>query len=71
MTNVRSLRVGGVMLVLAAFLMGLVSASIWAVSNARWAAHLNQARFAGAVLYDSLQAGGALPLGVSVRALEV
>lgn len=69
MRALRSLRVGGVLLVMAAFGMGLLSASIWFRSNGHWTAHLDTARFAGAVLYDSLQSGGEPPVGVTVTAL--
>jgi len=70
MTTFRSLRVGGVALVMSAFLCGLVAAAMWFQSNARWAAHLDHARFAGAVLYDSLQSGGEPPVGVTFNGLD-
>lgn len=70
MTNLRSLRVGGVILVISAFLLGLVASGIWLTSNARWSAHLVNAKFAGAVLYDSLQSGGEPPLGIDIRGLD-
>lgn len=70
MTNIRSLRVGGVVLVISAFLLGLAASGIWFASNARWAAYLDQAKFAGAVLYDSLQSGGAPPVGVDITQLD-
>lgn len=70
MINLRSLRVGGVALVISAFLLGLVAAGIWFTSNARWAAFLDQAKFAGAVLYDSLQSGGEPPVGVDISKLD-
>lgn len=66
-----SLRVGGVALVLAAFGLGLASAALWTGSNARWAAHLDAAEFAGAVLYDALQSGGRPPEGVTVSVLPL
>lgn len=66
MQVLRSLRVGGVVLVITAFLLGLVSSGIWFQSDARWLAHLNDAKFAGAVLFDSLQSGGEPPVGVEV-----
>lgn len=69
MRDLQSLRVGGVLAVFTAFLLGLVAAGIWVQSNARWAAHLNDARFAGAVLYDSLASGRAPPSGMSVSTL--
>lgn len=70
MLNLRSLRVGGILLVLLAFLLGLVSAGAWISSDARWRAFLDNAKFAGAVLYDSLQSGGAPPVGVEVIQLN-
>ena len=70
MGNLQSLRVGGVAVVLAAFLLGLVSAGIWFKSNARWAAYLDNAKFAGAVLYDSLQSNGEPPVGVQMTTLS-
>ncbi len=66
----RSLRVGGVALVLVAFLLGLVASAIWSGSNARWSAHLDHARFTGAVLYDSLRSGGGSPPGVEFTILS-
>ena len=62
--GIRSLRVGGVILVISAFLLGLVASGMWFQSNARWSAYLDKAQFAGAILYDSLQSGGEPPLGV-------
>lgn len=70
MSNFRSLRIGGVVLVISAFLLGLVASGIWFTSNARWAAYLDRAKFAGAVLYDSLQSGGEPPVGVDIRELD-
>ncbi len=70
MTNLRSLRVGGVVVVISAFLLGLIASAIWFGSNARWDAYLDRAKFAGAVLYDSLQSGGEPPLGVDIRNLD-
>ena len=70
MINLRSLRVGGVVLVISAFLLGLVAAGMWVTSNARWTAYLDNAKFAGAVLYDSLQSGGTPPVGVVARELD-
>ena len=65
-----SLRVGGVILVIAAFVLGLVAASLWLGSDARWASHLKRARFAGAVLYDGLYTGLAPPQGVTLTPLS-
>lgn len=70
MSRFKSLRVGGVALVLFAFLLGLVASGFWFESNARWSAHLDNAKFAGAVLYDSLRSGGKPPVGVSIAELE-
>lgn len=70
MTNLRSLRVGGVVLVVSAFLLGLVASGIWFTSNARWTTYLDDAKFAGAVLYDSLQSGGEPPVGVDITDLD-
>ena len=70
MHGFRSLRVGGVVLVISAFLLGLVASGMWFQSNARWAAHLNTAKFAGAILYDSLQSGGKPPVGITVTKLD-
>lgn len=70
MTTLRSLRVGGVALVMSAFLCGLLAAALWFQSNARWTAHLDRAKFAGAVLYDSLQSGGEPPVGVTFQDLD-
>ncbi|MGC8203956.1 sensor histidine kinase [Aliiroseovarius sp. PTFE2010] len=70
MQTLRSLRVGGVGLVLVAFALGLLSASLWLQSNARWSAYLDNAKFAGAVLYDSLQTGGEPPVGVRISPLD-
>lgn len=70
MINLRSLRVGGVVLVIAAFLLGLVASGIWFTSNARWSTYLENARFAGAVLFDSLQSGGEPPVGVNITQLD-
>lgn len=70
MRGVRSLRVGGVMLVVIAFALGLLASGIWFQSNARWDAHLDRAKFAGALLYDTLQAGSEPPHNVSVVALS-
>ena len=68
--GIRSLRVGGVILVISAFLLGLVASGMWFQSNARWSAYLDKAQFAGAILYDSLQSGGEPPLGVQVTMLD-
>ena len=65
----QSLRIGGILLMLVAFLLGLLSAGLWLQSNARWQAHLEAAQFAGAVLYDSFQSGARPPPGVKVRQL--
>lgn len=70
MTSLKSLRVGGVILVLSAFLLGLIASGVWVTSNARWSAHLVDAKFAGAVLYDSLQSGDAPPLGLEIQPLD-
>ena len=70
MQGVRSLRVGGVILVISAFLLGLVASGMWFQSNARWSAHLDRAKFAGAILYDSLISGGEPPVGVIVTTLN-
>ncbi len=69
MQRLKSLRVGGIVLVLAAFILGMISATLWVTSNSRWDAHLDRASFTGAVLYDSLQSGGASPLGVQMTDL--
>ena len=70
MMNLRSLRNGGVILVISAFVLGLASAGIWVTSNARWQAYLDNSKFAGAVLYDSLQSGGKPPVGIEIRELD-
>lgn len=70
MHGFRSLRVGGVVLVISAFLLGLTASGLWFLSNARWSAHLNNAKFAGAILYDSLQSGGGPPVGIDVTKLD-
>ncbi len=69
MHRLQSLRVGGVVLVISAFVLGLIASAIWFQSNSRWSTYLEHARFAGAVLYDSLQSGGTPPDGVEVTTL--
>jgi signal transduction histidine kinase len=65
-----SLRLGGVSLVVVAFLLGLLAAAVWLRSDARWNSHLQRAEFAGAVLYSSLQSAGAPPMGAQITALN-
>ncbi|WP_438955006.1 sensor histidine kinase [Cognatiyoonia sp.] len=69
MNTLASLRIGGTFLVMSAFWLGLIAASLWFTSNARWTAHLNDARFAGAVLYESLESSGTPPQGIDIQTL--
>jgi len=64
-----SLRVLGTGLAVAAFFIGLLSAWLWMLSDARWAAHLARSHLAGQMLYATLTAESPAPAGVEVTPL--
>lgn len=66
MHKLRSLRVGGVILVITAFMLGLIASGIWFQSDARWTSHLDRAKYTGAILYDSFRTGSEPPHGVTI-----
>lgn len=65
----QSLRSGGVVLVCLAFAAGALAAGLWMGSVARWQSHLEQARFAGATLFDTLRNDATPPAGLTSRRL--
>ena len=66
----RSLRVIGVGLVLAAFVVGALAAWTWGKSGSAWHAHRTQAEMAGRTLYTSLQNRTPPPDGVRLIPLS-
>ncbi len=67
--SLSSLRRGGMILGVGAFLAGMAAASVWLVSSAKWQAHLDRAALAGAALYEALQRDGAGPVGTQITVL--
>ena len=65
LTDRLSLRVVASLWVVLAMLAGGGSVWLWTASDAAWDAHLNRAYIAGLALADSLEAGSALPQGLS------
>ena len=64
-----SLRMSGTLVLAVAVLTGVATAGIWAMSQARWAAHLDRAQRTGILLYDTLTRDAPLPEGVTVTLL--
>lgn len=49
-----------------AFLVGVLAATLWMRSGNLWQQHLNQAHFAGQSLYNALEYGSTLPDGIEL-----
>jgi signal transduction histidine kinase len=70
MGGLRSLRRGGLLLMVSALLLGLLAGGLWLSSDARWRAHLERAALSGALLYPALQGLGPLPPGLALAPLD-
>ncbi|MFW2586888.1 sensor histidine kinase [Sagittula sp. SSi028] len=67
MVAMHSIRWGGPALILAAFVTGAASASMWLGASHRWQAHLVGARHTGEILFDTLTTNAPAPNGITVQ----
>jgi len=61
-----SLRVVGPAFLAVAFVVGMISATLWANANHRWDNHLSAARISGGTLFDAINSDVDLPNGIQM-----